>query len=187
MTSCDDEKSALRKAAKATRRALHDPVRGAGAAAQLLEVLRPHAGRVIAGYMPIHSEVSPLPAMLGMLGHARLAVPVIQGEGLPLIFREWAPGAQMIDGPFGALVPAEGDFLAPDLIILPLLAFDRRGFRLGYGGGYYDRTLEALNGKTRPLAVGFAYAGQEVPRVPIALHDQPLDLIVTEDGPIAPA
>ena len=176
----DDPKSAARKAAFARRKAAHDPTRGAEAAARLLEVLRPHAGAVISGYMPIRSEVSPLPAMIAMTGHARITVPVIQGDGLPLIFREWCPGCEMIDGPFGALVPAQGDFLVPDVLVVPMVAFDAQGGRLGYGGGFYDRTLEGLRARTPVLAVGFAYEAQLCDAVPTEPTDQPLDMIVTE-------
>lgn len=179
-------KSAARKSAFATRRAVQDDPRGAAAATQLLTVLAPHAGKVISGYIPISTEISPLPAMAGMAGRSPVAVPVIQGDGLPLLFREWHPDAAMIEGPFGALVPARGVFLEPRVLIVPLLSFDRRGFRLGYGGGFYDRTLEALRATGPVSAIGFAYAGQEVAEVPTEPTDQPLDLIVTEDGPITP-
>lgn len=180
MTSGGDPKAAARKTARARRRAAHDPKRGARAAARLLEELRPLSGRVIAGYMPIQTEVSPLPAMEAMAEKARIVVPVIQGNGLPLMFRQWSPGCAMTDGPFGARVPAAGDFLEPDVLIVPLLAFDRQGARLGYGGGFYDRTLEALRARRPVLAIGFAYAAQEAAALPIDSNDQPLDIIVTE-------
>lgn len=175
-----DPKAEVRKAAFARRKAAHDTTRGAEAAARLLEVLRPFEGKVIAGYMPIRSEVSPLPAMVAMTGHATITVPVIQGDGLPLIFREWCPGCDMIDGPFGALVPAEGDFLDPDVLIVPMVAFDRSGGRMGYGGGFYDRSLEELRAKKDVLAIGFAYGAQECETLPLEPTDQPLDMIVTE-------
>ncbi len=179
-------KSAARRAALSRRRALPDDARAAAAAAHLLAVLAAHAGKVIAGYMPIRTEISPLPAMAGIADRSPVCVPVIQGEGLPLLFREWHPGAAMIDGPFGALVPASGAFLEPRVLIVPLLAFDRRGFRLGYGGGFYDRTLALLRGAGPVTAIGLAFAGQEVPEVPTESTDQPLDLIVTEEGSITP-
>lgn len=182
----EDAKAALRKAAREARKGAHDPVRGAGAAAALLEVLRDHSGAVISGYMPIGSEVSPLPAMIGMMPHASITVPVIQGKGLPLIFRQWRPDSAMIEGPFGALVPSEGAFMAPTVLIVPLLAFDRAGNRLGYGGGYYDRTLQALRAQGPARAIGFAYGAQEVEAVPTEPTDQRLDLIVTDKGRITP-
>ncbi|MBC58150.1 MAG: 5-formyltetrahydrofolate cyclo-ligase [Confluentimicrobium sp.] len=185
MSGIAEQKAAARKAAFARRKDVHDELRGARAAQVLLEVLRPQAGRVVSGYMPIRTEASPLPAMLGMIGLSPVTVPVIQGEGLPLIFREWRPDSAMIDGPFGALVPADGDFLAPQVLIVPLLAFDRRGYRLGYGGGYYDRTLQALRASGPVLAIGFAYAAQEMAEVPTEDTDQPLDMVVTEAGALA--
>lgn len=181
-----ERKQAARKAAFARRRAAHDPARGAAAAEALVEALEPHAGKILSGYMPIRTEVSPLPAMTRMAASGAVAVPVIQGNGLPLIFREWRPDAAMIDGPFGALVPAEGAFLAPDVLIVPLLAFDRAGGRLGYGGGFYDRTLERLRATAPRLAIGFAYAAQETRDLPTEPTDQPLDMIVTEAGVILP-
>lgn len=182
MSDLAKRKAEARKDAFVVRKAVQSDVNGAQAAQHLLEVLRPHEGKVISGYMPIRTEISPLPAMLGMIGHAPMTVPVIQGDRLPLIFREWRPDAPMIDGPFGALVPAEGAFLTPQVLIVPLLAFDRHGYRLGYGGGFYDRTLEALRLEGPVLAVGYAFAGQEVAEVPRDAHDQPLDMIVTEEG-----
>jgi 5-formyltetrahydrofolate cyclo-ligase len=180
VTQGADAKAAARKAALERRRAAHDPERSARAAARLLEALRPHAGAVIAGYMPIRTEVSPLPAMQAMAKLSRICVPVIQGAGLPLVFREWTPGCAMADGPFGAHVPAAGDILEPEVLIVPLLAFDRQGGRLGYGGGFYDRTLESLRARRPVLAIGLAYAAQEAGALPIEDTDQPLDMIVTE-------
>jgi len=182
VTQADDPKAEARRAAQARRRAVHDPARSARAAAFLLEELRPHAGRVISGYMPIRTEVSPLPAMEAMAGVCRICVPVIEGPARPLVFREWRPGCEMVDGPFGARVPAEGEWLEPDVLIVPLLAFDRQGGRLGYGGGFYDRSLEALRARRPVLAIGFAYAGQEAAALPIEPTDQPLDMIVTDEG-----
>jgi 5-formyltetrahydrofolate cyclo-ligase len=92
----------------------------------------------------------------------------------------------MIAGDFGAMVPETGDWVEPDLLIVPLLAFDRAGFRLGYGGGYFDRTLEQLRARRPTIAIGFAFAAQEVESVPIDGFDQRLDLIVTEAGIMTP-
>jgi 5-formyltetrahydrofolate cyclo-ligase len=88
----------------------------------------------------------------------------------------------LIEGEFGARIPAEGAWLEPEVLIVPLLAWDRRGYRLGYGGGFYDRTLERLRSRHPTLAVGFAFAAQEVPEVPTEPVDQPLDAIITEEG-----
>jgi 5-formyltetrahydrofolate cyclo-ligase len=115
-----------------------------------------------------------------------VGVPVITGKGLPLQFRLWEPDCAMIAGPFGAQVPATGDWMTPQILIVPLVAFSRTGGRLGYGGGFYDRTLESLRARGPVLAIGFAYAAQEDPDLPLEPTDQPLDLIVTEQGIIAP-
>jgi 5-formyltetrahydrofolate cyclo-ligase len=154
---------------------------GQGQAAELLaDFLSGEAGRVLSGYMPMRTEINPLPAMAAHQGP--VCVPVIAGRGMPLRFREWSPGCRMEPGEFGALIPAEGAWLEPQVLIVPLLAFDRRGYRLGYGGGFYDRTLERLRARHPVLAIGFAFAAQEVAEVPAEPLDQTLDAIVTEDG-----
>ncbi|MCT8329791.1 5-formyltetrahydrofolate cyclo-ligase [Albidovulum sediminis] len=150
----------------------------------LREVLEDHAGEPLAGYMPMRTEIDCLPAMAAHPGP--VGVPVILGAGQALKFRQWHPGAEMVAGEFGALIPETGDWVEPRVLIVPLLAFDRRGFRLGYGGGFYDRTLEGLRGKGQVTAIGFAFAAQEMAEVPIEATDQPLDLIVTERGVLAP-
>lgn len=139
----------------------------------------------LAGYMPMRTETDCLPAMAAHRG--LVGVPVIEGAGLPLRFRRWTPAARMVPGAFGAAVPETGEWVEPRVLIVPLLAFDRRGFRLGYGGGFYDRTLERLRGLGPVTAIGFAFSVQEVTEVPIEATDQPLDLIVTERERIAPA
>ncbi|HUF56604.1 MAG TPA: 5-formyltetrahydrofolate cyclo-ligase [Thermohalobaculum sp.] len=184
-------KAALRRASFAARRAARaaDDGSAAEAAAEHFRALRLHTGAaVISGYRPIRTELDPTPLMDSLIsaGH-RLCVPVIEGRGLPLRFREWTTRSPMVEGPFGAFVPEEGDWLEPELLIAPLLAFDRAGRRLGYGGGFYDRTLHRLRQRRRTLAVGFGYAAQEVPEVPADATDQTLNAIVTEAGPIRPA
>jgi 5-formyltetrahydrofolate cyclo-ligase len=158
---------------------------GQGQAAEILaDVLAAHAGRVLAGYMPMRTEIDPLAAMVAHQGV--VGVPVIMGKGRALRFREWTPGCAMVPGEFGALIPAEGAWVVPEVLIVPLVAFDARGYRLGYGGGYYDRTLAGLRAGGQVLAIGFAFTGQELPQVPIEPTDQRLDLIVTEAGIIRP-
>lgn len=175
-------KAAARAGAFARRRAAFAARRPDDAAA-LAAVLAAHAGRVLAGYMPMRTEIDPLAAMTAHAGP--VGVPVIIGAGQALRFRAWTPGAAMVAGDFGALIPLTGDWLVPRVLIVPLLAFDRQGFRLGYGGGFYDRTLQALRSTGPVTAIGFAFAAQEVDRVPTEPTDQKLDLIVTEAGPLA--
>ena len=193
MHDLTDFKTALREAAFARRREAHDAdlsANGAASRAAMAHFLAAglHAGAgVIAGYCPIRTEIDPSPLMenLHSAGH-RLCVPLIRGRGLALGFREWRPGAAMIEGAFGAMIPAGGDWLEPELLIAPLLAFDAAGGRLGYGGGFYDRSLEGLRTKRPTLAVGFAYSAQQVDAVPRDATDQPLDAIVTGRGLIRP-
>ena len=174
-----DPKAAARTAAFARRKAAFGA--GQGQAAELLaDVLSAHAGKVLAGYMPMRTEIDPLPAMAAH--QSLVGVPVIMAAATPLKFREWAPGVAMIAGDFGALIPAEGAWITPQVVIVPLLAFDTRGYRLGYGGGFYDRTLQGLRAKGPILAIGFAFAAQEVDAVPTDAFDQKLDLVVTEKG-----
>ncbi|MEO6300361.1 MAG: 5-formyltetrahydrofolate cyclo-ligase [Paracoccaceae bacterium] len=175
----DDVKALARKSAFAVRKQAF--AAGQGQAAELLaDYLSGQSGRVLAGYMPMRTEVDPLAAMAvhqGVVG-----VPVIIAPATALRFREWGPGVAMVAGEFGALIPAEGAWVEPQVLIVPLLAFDARGYRLGYGGGFYDRTLAGLRAKAGVLAVGFAFAAQEVGAVPIDGFDQRLDAIVTEQG-----
>jgi 5-formyltetrahydrofolate cyclo-ligase len=138
--------------------------------------------KVVAGYHALGAELSPWPVLRRLQASgARIALPVAPEPHAPLVFRAFDPGQPL--EPDAARIPsptAEAEALVPDLIITPLIAFDRDGYRLGQGGGYYDRTLQALAG--RAFVVGLAYAGQEVERVPRDDHDQPLDAILTETG-----
>lgn len=179
MTDLTVRKAAARKAAFARRQAAHDAGL-VGRAGNLSQVLAGYRGVPLAGYMPIRTEISPLPAMEEAAAHGRVGVPVIIEGGQPLRFSEWGPGCAMRDGPFGAQIPEIDRFFEPEILIVPLVAFDRRGGRLGYGGGFYDRTLEQLRSKRATLAIGFAYAAQEAQELPLEPTDQPLDMIVTE-------
>lgn len=174
-------KSAARKAAFARRKAAFE-FRHPGAAAHLSEVLAGYRGVPLAGYMPIRTEIDPLPAMAEAAAHGPVGVPVIQGAGLPLEFSRWQPDGALRAGPFGAQVPEDDDYFDPEILIVPLVSFDRQGGRLGYGGGFYDRTLERLRARRATLAIGFAFAAQEASDLPLEPTDQPLDMIVTEAG-----
>lgn len=136
----------------------------------------------MAGYWPIRTEIDPRPVMEALAGSRTLCLPVVDGPGLPLTFRRWQPGAAMEEGAFGAAVPARGDAVVPRSLIVPCLAFDDRGYRLGYGGGFYDRTLARLRKEGPVLAVAFAYEVQRAEELPIETADEPLDAIVTEAG-----
>lgn len=135
----------------------------------------------VAGYWPIRSEIDPRPLMAAL--GLKTALPTIDGQGLPLRFRAWRPNDPVQFGALGTSEPGpEAAELVPDLVLVPLLAFDRRRHRLGYGAGFYDRTLAALRARSSVLAVGVAFAAQEVADVPIDGWDEPLDLVLTEQG-----
>ena len=183
MTDLVARKAEARKSAFAARKSAFAAGQG-DACDHLLAALMRFEGAPLAGYLPIRTEIDPRPAMAAHRG--TVGVPVIAGAGQPLTFRAWTPEAPLIPGPFGAFVPETGAEITPRVLIVPLVAFDRRGYRLGYGGGFYDRTLERLRAAGPVTAIGFAFATQELDAVPVEPSDQPLDLIVTETGPILP-
>ncbi|MDF0599882.1 5-formyltetrahydrofolate cyclo-ligase [Psychromarinibacter sp. C21-152] len=183
MTGADElaaAKAATRKAAFARRQEAYDTGDRAAGAARLQEVLQDHRGAPLAGYMPMRTEIDPLPAMAAHATDAPVGVPVMQGKGRPLVFHLWQPEAEMQEGPFGARIPVSAAEMTPAVLIVPLVAFDRAGNRLGYGGGFYDRTLERLRAAAPTRAIGFAWAAQEAEALPLEPTDQPLDAIVTE-------
>lgn len=182
------QKAACRKAAFARRKDAHEVAKAArmATAAHLSEILAGYRGVPLAGYSQMRTEIDPTPALEEAAAHGPVAMPVILGAGQPLKFREWSPGCAMADGEFGATIPAHGDWIEPEIVVVPLVAFSREGGRLGYGGGFYDRTLEGLRAKRATMAIGFAYQAQEDPNLPLEATDQWLDLIVTEHGIIDP-
>jgi 5-formyltetrahydrofolate cyclo-ligase len=139
-------------------------------------------GTIVAGFMPMKSEINPLPLLRALAdAGARLALPVVAGQGKPLIMRAWAFGEPLAAGVWGIREPEPAaPEVAPDILIVPLLAFDRAGQRVGYGAGYYDRTIAALRVRQPVLAIGLAFAAQEIAAVPATPHDAPLDLVLTE-------
>ena len=163
------------------RRTGHDPALGILLGEHLLEALPPSPGAVVAGFWPLPGEIDirPLLAALAAQGH-RIALPVTPRPGLPLAFGAWRPGEALRPGRFGTMTPS-GPEVIPDVLLVPLLAFDRLGRRLGYGAGYYDRTLAAL---PAARAIGCAFAAQEVAEVPAGPYDVPLGAIATEEGVI---
>jgi 5-formyltetrahydrofolate cyclo-ligase len=177
-------KSELRREALARRDALPAAER-AQAAESIAGRTFPIAlapGAMVAGFMPMKSEIDPLPLMrkLAAAG-ARLALPVVAGPGRPLIMRAWAFGEPLAAGVWGIRQPEPAaPAVAPDIVIVPLLAFDRAGHRIGYGAGYYDLTIAALRGKQAVVAIGVAFAAQEITAVPATPRDARLDLVLTE-------
>ena len=132
--------------------------------------------------MPMNTEINPLPLMRKLAGQgARVALPVIAGRGKPLIMRAWVSGEPLSAGVWGIREPEpEAAEVNPDILLVPLVAFDRAGHRIGYGGGYYDRTIAQLRARKAVIAVGLAFATQEVPAVPTTPRDERLDLVLTE-------
>lgn len=180
----DLSKSDLRAAALARRDAVPLPQRIAAATivtAHDLPIELPK-GAAVSGYAPIRSEVDPLPLMKKIAARGlSLALPVIAGLDRPLIFRAWTADTKLVRGPLGIMQPDdEAEEVEPDIVIVPLAAFDRQGHRIGYGAGQYDRTLEHLRRSKHIIAIGVALAVQEIAAVPAAAHDVRLDLVLTE-------
>ncbi len=177
-------KAELRAGALERRAAVSRHVRAAfsrRAADEGLRLASDRGSRVASAYWPIRGEADPV-ALLTALAHADVitALPVLAGRGKALLFRQWRPGDPLIDRTPGLREPApSAATLAPDLLFVPLAAFDRSGHRLGYGAGYYDATLAALASKS-PLAIGLAFACQEVASIPAEPHDHQLAFVITE-------
>ncbi len=175
------EKAELRKLARATRNAISPEQRRADAdrVAQGGLPVSLEASHAIGGHYPTVREFDCLPllARLSSEGHT-VALPAVDGDA-PLIFRRWSAGEPLVKGPMNIMEPASGDIISPSVLLLPLLAFDARGYRLGYGGGHYDRTLEMLRREGEVIAIGLAFDEQEVAQLPTGPHDQRLDWIVT--------
>ena len=137
---------------------------------------------VVSAFHPYQSEIDTRLLLGKLAGEGwTTCLPIVLGKGLPLEFRRWLPGEPLIAGVWGIQRPPDSSpVMEPDVLIIPLLAFDRAGFRLGYGGGFYDRTLEKLRALKNIVAIGAGYSGQEVEAVPHGDHDQPLDYLMTE-------
>ena len=183
-TPASPSKADLRAVALAARDALGPAQRAAAAQAVAARGLPVEiiGGAVVSGYSPIRSELDPLPLMqaLGLRG-ARLALPAVTARGKSLAFRAFAPGDRLMLGPLGIFEPSPAATeLVPDIMLVPLAAFDRLGHRIGYGAGHYDYTLAHLR-KTKPvLAIGLAFAAQQIEAVPALQHDVALDYVLTE-------
>ena len=193
------DKAALRKAAAATRAALAkqmpDAANQLAAHADMIADMMAGmmtdigAGAIVAAYLPIRSELSPLPLVAALNARGVVtAMPVTPEPENPLTFHQWAPGDPLVDGPYKTQQPsADAPLVTPAVILAPMLAFDAACWRLGYGGGFYDRTLGGLRAAGRTVtAIGIAYDGQKVGQVPTGPYDMALDGVLTPSGLIQP-
>jgi 5-formyltetrahydrofolate cyclo-ligase len=180
-------KRAMRSRARAVRDALTAEQRARDA-----EMIARHglafltrAPGIVGAYHPVRGELDCLPLLRRLAGDGwTLALPVV-ALAAPLQFREWSFGGPLDLGALGIPAPITGRLTVPDVLLVPLLAFDRRGYRIGYGGGHYDRTLAAMRGQGGVTAVGLAFDAQEVARVPVCPYDEPLDWILTPSGALS--
>jgi 5-formyltetrahydrofolate cyclo-ligase len=177
-------KNVLRQTALVRRDALSADQRNDGAriiAATPLPIELPR-GAIVAGYSPINSEVDPLPLMRALAGKgAALALPVVIARDHALIFRAWEANEALVRGQYGIFQPSsDASEVDPDIVLVPLAAFDRAGHRIGYGRGYYDRTLQNLRAIKKITVIGVAFAVQEIDTVPALPHDEQLDCVLTE-------
>jgi 5-formyltetrahydrofolate cyclo-ligase len=184
LNSAQLSKGDLRKIALDARDAM-DTDAQAAAGEKLAERGLPFAitsGAIVSGYSPIRSELDPKPLMQKLAAQgAQLALPAVLARGKSLVFRAWSPGDRLTLGPLGILEPSPAMAeLVPDIMLVPLAAFDRLGHRIGYGAGHYDHTLAHLR-KTKPIiTVGVAFAAQEIKSIPALAHDVALDYVLTE-------
>jgi len=180
----EDPKAALRREAMARRDALPADTRKAAAetiaARKFPLAIAP--GAIVSGFMPLKTEINPLPLMQKLAeAGARLALPVVAGRGKPLVMRAWQRGEPLAEGVWGIREPKpDAAEVEPDIVLVPLLAFDRAGQRIGYGAGYYDLTIAQLRARKVVTAIGVAFATQEIPVVPATPRDARLDLVLTE-------
>ena len=181
-------KSRARKKAKAARAAAHASLPDAGRRLvdHFPDEIWPAVNAVVAGYRPIHDEIDPTPLLETFhCEQARIALPCVTAADQALVFRSWAPGETLTLGAFNVEEPgASAPELRPQLILAPMLAFDGRGRRLGYGAGYYDRTIRELRKAGSVTVVGLAYGAQKLSETPTDRHDMPVDWVVTEAGAI---
>lgn len=181
----EEAKAALRNRARAARAALDHGERAEAskaAAQHFFNAVPLLASDVVAAYWRIRDELDCQPILVKLMdSNQKVVLPVVLGPEEPLDLRVWEPGASLYESGFGTLAPSElAPRAEPDIVLMPLLGFDSRGTRLGYGGGYYDRTLARM--RKKPKLIGLAFAAQELDRIPREPHDVPLDIIVTEAG-----
>jgi len=177
-------KAELRATALAAREKLSDKQRTAAAGALAkrglpIEIMQ---GLIVSGYSPIRNEIDPEPLMKALAAQgARLALPSVNARGKALIFRAWTPGDRLMMGMLGIPEPSTAAAeVVPDVMLVPLAAFDQLGHRIGYGAGHYDRSLAHLRKSKAITAIGIAFAAQEIEEVPVTARDARLDLVLTE-------
>jgi 5-formyltetrahydrofolate cyclo-ligase len=182
--SAPPSKAELRSAALAKRDALTGEERIAAAEKLAgrgfpLEIA---SGMVVSGYSPIRSEIDPVPLMRRLFNQgARLALPAVNARGQSLSFRAWSPGDRLMLGPLGIPEPSPAAAeVIPDIMLVPLAAFDRLGHRIGYGAGHYDYTFAHLRKTKTVTGIGLAFAAQEIKAIPALSHDVALDYVLTE-------
>ncbi len=184
-----DPKKELRARALDVRKAAYE-AHGAEASRRLaahgLDFIKVRPGAIVSGFAAIRDEINPADLMLWLHAEGfRLALPVMIGKAQPLLMRAWSPGDAMEAAAWGIAEPtADKPEVDPEIVLVPLLAFDARGYRLGYGGGFYDRTLARLRAKQPVVAIGLAYDEQKVDEVPVEAYDQRLDWVLTPSGPL---
>jgi 5-formyltetrahydrofolate cyclo-ligase len=182
--SISDLKSIIRKDALMRRDALPaaERAKAAETIASRAFPVEVTPGAIVSGFSPLKTEINPIPLMRKLSdAGAQLALPVVAGKGKPLIMRAWSFGEPLDSGVWGIREPkADAPEAAPDILLVPLLAFDRTGHRVGYGAGYYDMTIGKLRAMKPVVAVGIAFAAQEIASVPVTPRDARLDLVLTE-------
>jgi 5-formyltetrahydrofolate cyclo-ligase len=181
----EEAKAALRAKAHVQRSTFFQSLRAdaaKAAAGHFFQGVALVPGEIVAAYWPIRDELDVKPVLTRLMDSGQpVCLPVVLGDGMPLELRLWEQGAPLYPSGFGTLAPDElAPHAEPDLVLMPLLGFDKAGTRLGYGGGYYDRTLMGLS--KRPRLIGFAFAAQQFEHIPREPHDVPLDAVVTENG-----
>lgn len=187
MTPLKDQKKILRGERLTARDALSESERNNYSLAicqAAFELLKDKSQKIISLFLPIRSEVNLQPLLVSLSHNGfRVCLPVVQDRET-IIFREYIAGAELVDAGFGTLAPDDSmTVLDPDIMLMPLSAFDRFGGRIGYGGGYYDRVIAKLHKKQQfPELIGIAFDCQEVPSVPAESHDVPLSAVLTESG-----
>ncbi|WP_169570064.1 5-formyltetrahydrofolate cyclo-ligase [Sneathiella limimaris] len=183
MTDISRKKQDQRSYSLEKRKQLKDEMAAEFAAGLFFDRIPVGESSAVSLYIPIGSELDtqPLITKLADIEGVRCLLPVIEERDTPLIFRVWKPGQPLVKAGFKTVEPSrDAPEAIPDILVVPLLAFDERGYRMGYGGGFYDRTLAVLRAQKSIQAVGYAYEGQRVEEVVIDEYDQPLDWVVTE-------